>query len=128
MRRASSAYQQVQEELADRQFLRAGRQIASRALAHYWENQTPTPLRPVIVSVGLTDPVNIGSVFRICDAAACQKIILVDTPVRNMRKLKRVSRRLDEKVPHEFISSSELIVMASKIPHLIAIEITEVTP
>lgn len=102
----------------------AGHQLASGSLPAFWKSRIKTDLHPIVVSAGITDPVNIGSVFRICDAVGCQKILFIDTPVNKLQKLKNVSRRLDEKIAHEFISAKEFIERYSEFPHLVAIEIT----
>lgn len=125
-RRGFSAFQPAQSESRTRlrSHSSAGHQRASRSLTAFWKSRITTNLHPIVVSAGITDPVNIGSVFRICDAVGCQKIVFIDTPRNKLQKLKSVSRRLDEKIAHEFVSTDEFVERYSEFPHLVAIEIT----
>jgi len=101
-----------------------GHQLSGDELHQRQQKQTPNILMPTVVAVGVTDPVNIGSIFRICDAVGCKELWFVDSPIISPQKTKKVSRSISEKLPHRFITTNDFISSIPTISPIVAIEIT----
>lgn len=101
-----------------------GHQLTSAELHKRQQEQVTRILAPTVIVVGVTDPANIGSIFRICDAVKCKQIIFVDATDISIRKIKRISRSTTEMVSYQCISTDELVNSIGNFPELVAIEIT----
>lgn len=101
-----------------------GHQLTSNELHKRQQEQATHLLAPTVIAVGVTDPVNIGSIFRICDAVKCKQIIFVDATEISIQKIKRVSRSTSEVVAYQCISTDDLVSSIDNFPTLVAIEIT----
>jgi tRNA G18 (ribose-2'-O)-methylase SpoU len=103
---------------------KAGRQFTSEELRRRQQRSTVALLRPVVIAAGVSDSANIGMILRICDAIACQQVIFVDVEQPQSRRIKGVSRSMNEKMAHSFISFNELNLVIGALGPLIAVEIT----
>jgi tRNA G18 (ribose-2'-O)-methylase SpoU len=101
-----------------------GHQLSSDELHARQQQQSVGFPGPVVVAAGLTDPINIGSLFRLADAVACREIVFVDTTIHKPGKVKAVSRNTQAYVQHRFLSSDEFLAGLADFPRLIALEIT----
>jgi 23S rRNA (guanosine2251-2'-O)-methyltransferase len=102
----------------------AGQQLTSEQLQQRQRHPNPTVPGPVVVAVGIHTPENIGGIFRIADAVGCRRIIFVDTPNGNPKRIRRVSRHTSDKIPHDFVSFAEFVALTDQLPELVALEIT----
>lgn len=102
----------------------AGHQLTSGDLYDRQKKQNIDIIAPTVIIAGITDPVNIGSIFRICDAVKCERLIFVDSLENDIKKVKRVSRSTNEYLPYDFVSFNEFTHLAGKLAPLGAIEIT----
>jgi tRNA G18 (ribose-2'-O)-methylase SpoU len=106
--------------------LPAGAQLDEAAL-HARQKELlakPLPGRLYIAAAGISDPVNIGTIFRIADAVRCDYLLFVDSSPINANKIKKVSRHTHVSVPHDFVSNEAFLNNLHAYPPLIALEIT----
>ena len=89
---------------------------------HKRQQNSPKMDGPVVAAIGIQDVLNIGSILRICDAINCESVYFVDTPNVDSRKMRKVSRNVDDKLNHDFVTLDEF--MALSLEPLVAIEIT----
>ncbi|HEV2579313.1 MAG TPA: TrmH family RNA methyltransferase [Ktedonobacteraceae bacterium] len=102
----------------------AGQQLSGEELHARQKKQLTDVKGPTVVAVGVADPFNIGSIFRICEAAACKEIIFVDSTEIGVQKVKRASRHTSAMVPYQTCSMEEFMDMVEGLPTLVAVEIT----
>lgn len=102
----------------------AGHQLSSEELHARQQKQSTNVPGPVVVAVGVADPFNIGSIFRICEAVACKEIIFVDSSDVGAQKVKRMSRQASKLIPYQTCSLEDFLGMVEKLPTLVAVEIT----
>jgi len=102
----------------------AGHQLSSEELHAYQQKQATSIRGPTVVAVGVTDPFNIGSIFRICEAVGCREIIFVDSTDIGAQKVKRASRHTSGIVPYRCISLEDFSSLVKRLPTLVAVEIT----
>ena len=94
-------YPQINGELLLKQDS-VGSQLSPDELYQRQQTQQPSCPAPMVIAIGLHTPENIGSVFRIADAVACEKVLLIDSKPQNMKKITRISRHTTKSVPHQF--------------------------
>ncbi len=80
--------------------------------------------RICVAAYGITDPVNVGSIFRICDSVRCEEVILIDCLRGDEAKIRKVSRHTSQIVAHRFVSKLNFLSSLDRYPPLIALEIT----
>jgi tRNA G18 (ribose-2'-O)-methylase SpoU len=102
----------------------AGHQLSSEELHARQQKQSTDIPGPVVVAVGVVDPFNIGSIFRICEAAGCREIIFVDSSDIGALKVKRASRHTSRTVPFQTVSLEDFEQLIQTLPPLVAVEIT----
>lgn len=102
----------------------AGHQLSSEELHTRQQQQSTDIPGPVVVAVGVTDPFNIGSIFRICEAAGCREIIFVNSTDIGALKVKRASRHTSQAVPYRTASVEDFEKLIRSLPTLVAVEIT----
>jgi tRNA G18 (ribose-2'-O)-methylase SpoU len=81
-----------------------GHQLSSEELHRRQQEQHMERIAPAVVVAGVADPINIGTIFRICDAVKCKQIVFVDVGGIDIQKVKRASRSTNAVVPFEFVS------------------------
>ncbi len=102
----------------------AGHQLSGDELHQRQQQQFIDIAGPIVVAVGVADPFNIGSIFRICEAAGCKEIIFVDSTEIGALKVKRASRHASQAVPFQNVSVEDFMSMIENLPTLVAVEIT----
>jgi tRNA G18 (ribose-2'-O)-methylase SpoU len=102
----------------------AGHQLSSEELHARQQQQFTDIPGPVVIAVGVVDPFNIGSIFRICEAAGCKEIIFIDSTDIGAQKVKRASRHTSRMVPFQCVSQEGFERIISRLPTLVAVEIT----
>ena len=83
------------------------------------------PLR--IIADDITSPLNVGSLFRLCDALGIEKLYLCgETPLPPNAKINRTSRSTDKFVHYEAHADAETLVSRLKASGalIVALEIT----
>lgn len=101
-----------------------GYQLTSTELHQRQQKQFTDIVAPTVIVVGVSDSVNIGTIFRICEAVKCKQIIFVDVTDVDVQKVKRASRSTSEVVPFKFVSFEEFTDSIDEFSPLVAIEIT----
>jgi len=82
---------------------------------------------PFIVAIDPQTPANVGSIYRLADATASEKIIFVQKTINrfdNNKTVKRVSRDTQASIDTEYWSYEKFNIEYLSLPELIAIEIT----
>lgn len=102
----------------------AGHQLSSEELHKRQQKQVTNVLAPTVIAVGVIDPANIGSIFRICEAVKCKQLIFVDSTDIGVQKVKRASRSTNERVPYQCVSFEDFVRSVDRFPTLVAVEIT----
>ncbi|MDH5518441.1 MAG: TrmH family RNA methyltransferase [Gammaproteobacteria bacterium] len=86
-----------------------------------------TPDGPTIIAVDLQTPANIGSLYRLADAAAAEKIIFIDNKpgaFKNNKTVIRTSRNTCQRITTDFWSHQQFHSDYQTLPSLIALELT----
>jgi tRNA G18 (ribose-2'-O)-methylase SpoU len=102
----------------------AGHQLSGEELHARQQKQFTNIMGPTVIAVGVVDPFNIGSIFRICEAVGCKEIIFVDSTDIGMQKVKRASRHTSRIVPYQCVPFEGFASMVERLPTLVAVEIT----
>lgn len=64
-----------------------------------------------IVTNNITDPLNVGSLFRLCDALGIEQLYLCgETPVPPNSKIKKTSRATEKNVRYQYVANAEKLV------------------
>lgn len=79
---------------------------------------------PTVVAIGLQAPDNIGSVLRIADAAACERVIFVGASDIDLNKVHKTARNCESLVNWATTTHERFMREAARYVPLIAIEIT----
>lgn len=85
---------------------------------------------PFIIAIDPQTPANVGSVYRLADATASEKIIFVQKTINrfeNNKTVKRVSRDTQVSIDTEYWSYEKFDTDYLTLPELIAIEITSLS-
>ena len=96
-------------------------------LTHNDHKQTNTKFPLSIIANDITDPLNVGSLFRLCDALGIEKLYLCgETPTPPNAKINKTSRSTEKHVDFEYHENAEKLVAALKSSgtHIISLEIT----
>lgn len=101
----------------------AGEQLTSAELHQRQLEQSPAPA-PSLIAAGVSDIQNLGALFRIAEAVGCIELILIDSPLVDSLKLRRVSRHTAQQVPHRCLSADDFLATLTDFPPLVALEIT----
>jgi 23S rRNA (guanosine2251-2'-O)-methyltransferase len=101
-----------------------GHQLSSEELHQRQQEQHIERVAPSVIVAGVADPINVGTIFRICDAVKCKQIVFVDAGDIDIQKVKRASRSTNTVVPFEFVASKQFAHSVDDFTPLVAIEIT----
>lgn len=101
-----------------------GYQLTSTELHQRQQKQCTDVVAPTVIVAGVSDSVNIGTIFRICEAVKCKQIIFVDVADVDVHKVKRASRSTSEVVSFKFVSFDQFTCSIDEVLPLVAIEIT----
>ena len=68
-----------------------------------------------IITNDITDPLNVGSLFRLCDALGINKLYLCgDTPAPPNSKINKTSRSTEKHINYEYVANAEKLVSQLK--------------
>jgi tRNA G18 (ribose-2'-O)-methylase SpoU len=79
---------------------------------------------PTVVAIDLQVPDNIGSVLRIADAAACERVIFVGTSDIDLNKVHKTARNCESLVNWTTTTHEQFIRESANHAPLVAVEIT----
>lgn len=102
----------------------AGYQLDHEAFRQKHPLASDTLPGPRVVAVGIRSAMNIGTIFRIADAAAARSIIFIDSPLINSQRIRKSARSTQKHIPHRYLELAEFLVIAEDLEPLIALEIT----
>ena len=102
----------------------SGYQLSSTELHQRQQKQFTDVIAPTVIVASVTDPLNMGTIFRICEAVKCKQIIFVDVADVDVQKVKKASRSTSEMVSYKFVSFEQLTHCLDEYTPLVAIEIT----
>ena len=103
------------------------RYIMNTQLSHKDHQATDTRFPLSIIANDITDPLNVGSLFRLCDALGIEKLYLCgETPKPPNSKINKTSRSTEKYVDFEYYENAETLVknLKSSGTHIISLEIT----
>jgi len=96
-------------------------------LSHQHHDKTNTKFPLSIIANDIKDPLNIGGLFRLCDAMGIKKLYLCgETPAPANSKISKTSRSTEKHVAYEYYDNAEILVskLKSSGALIIALEIT----
>lgn len=96
-------------------------------LTHETHQRSNNKFPLCIIANDITDPLNVGSLFRICDALGIEKLYLCgDTPTPPNAKINKTSRSTEKYVSFEKYENAEVLAAALKntAHFIISLEIT----
>ena len=96
-------------------------------LTHEEHEQSNTKFPLSIIANDITDPLNVGSLFRLCDALGIEKLYLCgDTPTPPGTKINKTSRSTEKYVDFEYYENAGRLVtnLKSSGTLIISLEIT----
>ena len=96
-------------------------------LTHSNHKQSNTKFPLSIVANDIIDPLNVGSLFRLCDALGIEKLYLCgETPKPPNLKINKTSRSTEKHVDYEFHANAETLITGLKTSgsSIISLEIT----
>lgn len=106
---------------------KAGTALDSEVL-YQQQLEITKPCGPIIIAVDLQTPSNVGSIFRLADACAAEKIIFVEhkpATFKNNKTVIRTSRNTSNKVTAEYWSHDKFHAEYQSLPTIIALELTD---
>ncbi len=87
----------------------------NKQLTHNDHKQFNTKSPLCIIANDLSDPLNVGSLFRTCDALGVEKLYLCgETPEPPNTKIKKTSRSAERYVDYEYQTNAEILVSELK--------------
>ena len=105
---------------------KAGLPVDSHTL-YKQQQEKNKPDAPIIIAIDLQTPANIGSIYRLADATAVDKIIFIqdeDNSFKNNKIVKRTSRDTYLTIATEYWSHERFHADYQQLPTLTALELT----
>lgn len=99
-------------------------------LTHAEHERSNTKFPLSIIANDITDPLNVGSLFRLCDALGIEKLYLCGkTATPPNTKINKTSRSTEKHVDFEYYENAETLVteLKSSSIHIISLEITSLS-
>lgn len=97
-------------------------------LTHKQHRKSHTKFPLSIIANDISDPLNVGSLFRLCDALGIEKIYLCgETPTPANSKINKTSRSAEKYVAFEYYENAVSLVTKLKdsATYIISLEITD---
>lgn len=97
-----------------------------RQLTHMDHRAGGRRLPLILLLDDISDPANVGAVFRIADALGVERLLLCGkTAVPPNRRLTRTSRMTDKVIAYQYCETPEVVALRLQGYHLIALELTQ---
>jgi tRNA G18 (ribose-2'-O)-methylase SpoU len=96
-------------------------------LTHRDHSATDKKFPLSIIANDITDPLNVGSLFRLCDALGVKKLYLCgNTPVPPNTKINKISRSTEKYVDYEYQKSAQELIKQLKTNNalIVSLELT----